>query len=413
MAKHIQKNDLTGTWNIDTANDEWVLAGNAKITTDGTEAIDLGAGLTGNTIRVNGDISVSGLVGQAIRIEAVDTDLHIGKHAVVDAPFTNVGILSSGYATDIYNAGTISASLSGIVGGDFTKVYNSGTITADRAVAGDVTVLNAGRLLGDTYGVNAFADNTGVINQVDGVIRGGDTAINSTGDGDYTVINRGLIKGPVAIVNGDGDATISNRKGGTIDGDVMLGAGEDAFQMLGGKMKGTVFGGEGNDTYILNKKGATIAEFADEGLDQVFANFNYTLGDNVENLTLIGERNFKATGNAGNNAIYGNDGDNVLRGMDGDDYLGSGRGNDVMIGGAGGDIFEFNAKHGNDVIKDFEDGSDALFSNFVQSESEVQDLLDNHATQIDGGVLIEYGKNSLFIKGLQLDQLGADDFVII
>lgn len=413
MAKHIQKNDLTGTWNIDTTDDEWILATGASITTNGTEAIDLGADLTGNTIRINGDIFVSGAVVQAIRIQAEETDLYIGKDSVIDAPFTNVGIKNEGYAADIYNDGSIEASISGVFGDVFTKVYNSGDISADNAVAGTVTVSNSGKLLGDTYGVNAIADNTGVINNADGVVKGGDTAINSTGEGSYTVINRGLIKGPVAIANGDGEIIISNRKGGTIDGDVTLGAGEDTFQLLGGTMKGTVYGGDDNDTYILNGKSGAIAELADQGLDDVFARFSYKLGANIEDLTLFGGGDFDGTGNGGNNRLQGNKGDNVLKGLDGEDYLASGGGDDLMIGGGDSDVFEFNKKGGNDTIRDFEDGSDAIFSKSLQSDEAIQDLINNHATEIDGGVLIEYGKNSLFIKGLDLDNLGTEDFVVI
>jgi len=413
MITHTQKNDLTGTWNINTSDDTWVLAGNASITTVGTEAIDLGVEFSGNTIRLLGDVHVSGLVGQAIRIEAEDTTLEIGKNSVIDAPFTNVGIMASGFAAEIHNSGVINASLSGIVGGQFATIYNDGKISADRAIAGNesgLEVHNSGKLLGDTYGINAVAANSGVRNETGGVIKGGDTAINSTGEGTFIVINHGLIKGPTAIADGEGDAMISNRKGGTIDGDVMLGAGEDAFQIMGGTLKGTVFGGENNDTYILYTKSGAIEEFADQGMDQVYAKFSYTLGDNIENLTLIGKKDYNATGNEGNNSIYGNKGDNVLRGMDGEDYLGSGRGNDLMIGGAESDIFEFNTKNGHDTIKDFQDGSDVIFSNFITSEDDVQDMLANHATETKGGVLIEYGNNSMFIKGMDLDHLGVDDF---
>ncbi|UVC10297.1 hypothetical protein IHQ71_06745 [Rhizobium sp. TH2] len=415
MTTHTQKNDLTGTWNIDTSDDTWILAGNASITTNGTEAIDLGAEFTGNTIKLLGDISVAGPVMRAIRIDAEDTKLLIGKNSVIDAPFVNVGIHVTGSAAEIHNAGTINASLSGIVGGEFTTVYNSGRISADRAVAGNesgLEVVNSGKLLGDTYGVNAVAQGSGVRNETDGVIKGGDTAVNSTGEGTFVVINHGLIKGPTAIADAEGDAAISNRKGGTIDGDVKLGAGEDTFQILGGTLKGTVFGGEDNDTYILSHKSGAIAELFDEGMDEVFAKFSYTLGENIESLTLLGGKDLNGTGNEGNNSIYGNKGDNVLRGMNGEDYLGSGRGNDLMIGGADSDIFEFNTKNGHDTIKDFQDGSDVIFSNFITSEADVQNMLDNHATETQGGVLIEYGKNSMFIKGMDLDDLGNDDFIL-
>lgn len=65
-----------------------------------------------------------------------------------------------------------------------------------------------------------------------------------------------------------------------------------------------------------------------------------------------------------------------------------------MIGGGASDVFQFNAKNGHDTIKDFQDGSDVIFSNSIQSESDVQDMLDKHTTEVAGGVLIEYGKNS-------------------
>lgn len=415
MITHTQKNDLTGTWNIDTSNDTWVLAGNASITTVGTEAIDLGAEFSGNTIRLLGDVNVSGLVGQAIKIEAEDTTLEIGKNSIIDAPFTNVGILVTGNAAEIHNDGKINASLSGIVGGGHTTVYNNGTITADNAVASGEDgfhVFNFGKLLGDVYGVNTVADGSGVANTLGGVIKGGDTAINSTGEGAFVVTNAGLIKGPTAIADAEGDAVISNHKGGIIAGDVKLGAGEDTFRTLGGTLKGTVFGGEDNDTYILFNKSGTIEEFSDQGMDEVKAKFSYTLGDNIENLTLLGRKDLNATGNEGNNSLYGNRGDNVLRGMNGEDYLGSGRGNDLMIGGADSDIFEFNTKNGHDTIKDFQDGSDVIFSNFIKSEDDVQDMLANHATETQGGVLIEYGNNSMFIKGMDLDHLGKDDFIL-
>ena len=57
-------------------------------------------------------------------------------------------------------------------------------------------------------------------------------------------------------------------------------------------------GGAGNDTYVVDAAGDTVTEAASEGTDTVQAGVSYTLGANVENLTLTGTGNINATGNA-------------------------------------------------------------------------------------------------------------------
>jgi uncharacterized delta-60 repeat protein len=95
-------------------------------------------------------------------------------------------------------------------------------------------------------------------------------------------------------------------------------------------------GGAGNDTYVINAS-TQITELADQGIDNVISSQSYTLGANLENLSLTGSAHLNATGNAQNNIILGNSGNNILTGLDGDDVIRAGLGRDQLFGGAGND----------------------------------------------------------------------------
>jgi len=92
----------------------------------------------------------------------------------------------------------------------------------------------------------------------------------------------------------------------------------------------------------------------------------YTLGVELENLTLVGAAlngtgNAVAnvlTGNAGNNTLNGGAGNDTLNGGAGNDTLNGGIGNDVISGGAGLDVFVFNSLLASnmDTISDFAAG---------------------------------------------------------
>ncbi|NJO97458.1 MAG: calcium-binding protein, partial [Pleurocapsa sp. CRU_1_2] len=65
-----------------------------------------------------------------------------------------------------------------------------------------------------------------------------------------------------------------------------------------------------------------------------------TLGNNLENLELLGIDNLTGTGNSLNNKITGNTGNNNLTGNDGNDTIGGNDGNDSLIGGIGNDSLD-------------------------------------------------------------------------
>ncbi|MEW6544389.1 MAG: calcium-binding protein [Nitrospirota bacterium] len=140
-------------------------------------------------------------------------------------------------------------------------------------------------------------------------------------------------------------ATLSAQvSGGTTDGDDggvppdPSGGGGTPLQNEDDVLEGTVgadllAGGIGNDTYVVNDPGDVVVELPDEGIDTVRSSVSYTLGANVENLTLTGGEEITGTGNELDNGLSGNSGDNVLRGGAGNDtYLfGRGSGRDILM----------------------------------------------------------------------------------
>ncbi len=144
----------------------------------------------------------------------------------------------------------------------------------------------------------------------------------------------------VVITGTDSADAISPTSGASVSptayGDTISGlAGNDTLD--GGAGADSLMGGLGNDVYILDNTGDVVLENVGEGTDTVQASFSYTLGANVENLTLTGSAALSGTGTELANRLTGNGGANVLSGLGGNDYLDGASGNDTLLGGAGAD----------------------------------------------------------------------------
>ena len=167
---------------------------------------------------------------------------------------------------------------------------------------------------------------------------GHDTYVVGAGDTVVEAANEGtdLVQSSVSFTLG------ANVEKLTLTGtDVIDGTGNSVNNTLTGNSAANVLtGGAGHDTYVVSA-GDTVVEAANEGTDLVQSAVSWTLGANLENLTLTGTDAIDGTGNSLNNTLTGNSAANVLTG---------GAGQDTYVVGAGDTVVEA-ANEGTDLVQ--------------------------------------------------------------
>lgn len=293
-AQNVEILTLTGTADIDATgnggnNTITGNAGNNRI--DGGAGADKMAGGAGNDTYVVDDAgdTVTDTAGTDTVEASVNYTLGTGMELLFltgtgdinGVGNTGINTITGNGGSNTLNGGTGADTLVGGDGNDFYVVDNAGDVVSEDALGGFDSVLAA-----SSYTLGANLEN---------LLLTGTRAANGTGNaGDNSIIGNGGTN--------------------TLDG----GGGLD-----------TLFGGTGNDVYLVHDALTTLVELDRGGTDTVRAEINYTLGDFMESLVLIGS-GMEGTGNALANTITGTGGSDTLDGMGGTDKL---------IGGGGDDIY--------------------------------------------------------------------------
>jgi len=128
-------------------------------------------------------------------------------------------------------------------------------------------------------------------------------------------------------------------------------------------------GGLGDDVYLVDSLTDTLTELANQGIDTVQSSITFSLSAiaHVENLTLTGTDNTKATGNNLNNVLIGNSGNNTLSGGTGNDTLDGGLGVDILSGGEGNDLYYVDNVADDVVNESVTSGTDTILSSVYYS----------------------------------------------
>ncbi len=181
----------------------------------------------------------------------------------------------------------------------------------------------------------------------------------------------------------------------------------------GGAGADAMAGGGGNDIYIVDNVGDAVTELASEGIDTVYSSIDYTLGANVENLTLTGTDSLSGTGNELDNAILGNAGDNLIDGAAGADSMAGGLGDDTYIVDNVSDL----------VVEQFNAGIDHVYSSisYVLPEN-VENLTLTGFDAINGtgndldNIIVGNAANNVLDGGAGADTLvggtGDDTYIV-
>ena len=338
LAANLENLTLTGTAPINgTGNDSNnVLTGNsaANVLTGGpgddTYVVDAADTIVENAGEGTDTVQASQTWVLAAALENLTL---IGSSAINGTGNALDNVLTGNTGDNVLDGGAGADQLVGGAGNDTYLIDATDTVVEQAGQGLDTIVTDQSYTLPDnlenitltgTAAINATgnaSDNVLTGNSGANVLTGGagnDTYVAD--DSDTLVENAG--EGTDTVQSSVTRTLASNLENLTLIGtNAINGTGNAVANVLTGNSAANVLtGGGGDDTYVVD--GAdTVVEAANEGIDTVQSSGTYTLGANVEHLTLTGTANINGTGNGQNNTITGNSGANVLDGGGGADAM--------------------------------------------------------------------------------------------
>jgi trimeric autotransporter adhesin len=309
------------TWTLGSEVERLVLTGTGNLNGTGNASANTLTGNSGNNV-LNGGAGNDTMAGGAGNdTYVVDAAGDVVTEATASGTDLVQSSVSYTLSTDVENLTLTGASAINGTGNALANnlTGNSADNVLDGGAGNDTLVGGAGN---DTFVVDSTAD---VVTEA--AAGGIDTVLSSVTLTLATEVENLTLTGATAI-NGTGNGLANTLRGNAANNTLNGGAGND-----------TMLGGAGDDTYVVDAAGDVVTENANEGADTVQAGLTYTLGANIENLTLTGTTAINGTGNALNNSMLGNSAANQLTGGAGDDVLNGAGGADTLVGGAGNDSY--------------------------------------------------------------------------
>jgi Ca2+-binding RTX toxin-like protein len=332
---------------IDTIND--------AVFSDGSNAVVFGEGISVDDLQMRSEgstrIITVGTGGDELRL--VSADAANPDATVVETFFFADGTHVS-YAELVQRCSAITGTAGDdvLVGtGSDNIIYGlAGNDFIDGAGGADLMQGGAGN---DIYVVDNAGDSV-----VENVDEGTDTVQSSITCALAGNVENLILTGGEAI-NGTGNDMNNTLTGNSAANTLVGNGGNDLLD--GGAGDDTMQGGTGDDTYVVESIGDVVTESAGEGIDTVQSSISYTLGSNLENLTLAGSAAINGTGNELDNVLTGNSAVNALVGGAGNDVLDGGAGSDTMTGGTGDDTYVVDVA-GDVVVEAVNEGTDTVRS---------------------------------------------------
>ncbi|WLI13581.1 M10 family metallopeptidase C-terminal domain-containing protein [Pseudomonas sp. FP603] len=315
------------------------------------------------------------------QLAAVRLNLNEGEFSNIGKAFVdiaNLELINDGLAiafgAKIENA-TGSAFDDELIGNALNNVLDGGA-------GQDIMIGGAGN---DVYVVDNVDDvvveTSTSLSEIDTVMSSISYALGSSSNLEYLILSGG------DNLDGTGNA-LSNRL-----------VGNNGNNTLDGSLGADVMiGGSGNDTYIVDNLKDVVTETSTliSEIDTVRSSVSWTLGANLENLTLTGSDNLTGVGNTLNNTLLGNAGNNVLNGAAGLDTLSGGAGDDIYVLDQAGELAL--------LQDDVDQGSDLLYINYTSTlAASTVDLTQSNLQNVENVTVT--GLGNFTVIGNDLDNI--------